>query len=48
MITGYVSSTQEAYVELIVVTPTGRQEKIEAVVDTGYDGALLLPSEGSC
>ncbi len=42
MIIGRITKNQEAIVELEVVG-SNRQEKIEAVIDTGYDGFLTLP-----
>ena len=43
MITGTVTSFYHATIRLMVRGPDGRQREIEAVVDTGFDGALSLP-----
>ena len=45
MIEGRVSATFEAVVRLVVRGPSGRTREIEAVIDTGYNGFLTLPSE---
>ena len=45
MIVGEVNSLPEAVVRLAVRGPAGREREIEAVVDTGYTGALTLPAE---
>src|SRR5436190_16264135 len=43
MITGTVNSAREAVVRLTVQDPAGQEHEVEAVIDTGYNGALLLP-----
>lgn len=43
MITGVVTSSYQATIRLIVRGPTGQAEEIDAVIDTGFDGALSLP-----
>jgi len=43
MITGVVTSFYQATIRLIVRGPTGQAQEIEAVIDTGFDGALSLP-----
>ena len=43
MITGVVTSFHQATIRLIVHGPTGQAQEIEAVIDTGFDGALSLP-----
>jgi clan AA aspartic protease len=43
MITGVVTSFDEATIRLTVRGPTGQEHEIEAVIDTGFDGALSLP-----
>ena len=43
MITGVVTSFHQAIIRLIVRGPTGQAQEIEAVIDTGFDGALSLP-----
>ncbi|HVF61596.1 MAG TPA: clan AA aspartic protease [Thermoanaerobaculia bacterium] len=45
MIVGEVNSLPEAVVRLAVRGPAGQEREIEAVVDTGYTGALTLPAE---
>lgn len=42
MITGIVTAAREAIVRLTVRGPGG-QQKVEAVIDTGFDGWLSLP-----
>jgi clan AA aspartic protease len=42
MISGIVTSDYEAIIPLEVRGPSGQKEKIEAVVDTGYNGWLSL------
>ena len=44
MITGIVNSQLEPTIKLLVSGPDGRQ-LIEAVIDTGYNGALALSRE---
>jgi predicted aspartyl protease len=44
MITGLVTSFYQATIRLIVRGPTGQAQEVEAVIDTGFDGALSLPS----
>jgi len=43
MITGMVTPSHQATIRFIVRGPTGQQQEIEAVIDTGFDGALSLP-----
>jgi clan AA aspartic protease len=43
MITGIVNSSLEATLRLTVLGPGGRTCRIQAVVDTGFDGFLSLP-----
>ena len=43
MITGVVTSFYQATIRLIVRGPMGQAQEIEAVIDTGFDGALSLP-----
>ncbi len=42
MITGYVNASREAIVS-VTVRGSRSERRIEAVVDTGYDGDLTLP-----
>ena len=44
MIVGAMNSQREAIVQLAVIGPGGREQQIEAVLDTGYTGSLTLPS----
>lgn len=44
MIEGIVNAYAEATVELAIRGPEGREETIEFLVDTGFDGALTLHS----
>jgi clan AA aspartic protease len=44
MITGVVTVDREAIVRLILRGPAGQETEIEAVIDTGYDGWLCLPT----
>ena len=41
MITGVVTSFYQATIRLIVRGPTGQAQEIEAVIDTGFDGARV-------
>ena len=43
MITGVVNTSLEAIVRLTVAGPSGQQQEIEALIDTGFDGFLSLP-----
>src|SRR5262245_27799848 len=45
MITGVVTNAREAVITLTVHGPTGQVQEIQAVIDTGFDGSLTLPSE---
>lgn len=44
MITGIVNSVLEATLALLVHDASGRTQRIEAVIDTGFNGFLTLPS----
>jgi predicted aspartyl protease len=44
MITGKVTNSLEATISLTVVGPGGQQQEIGALIDTGFDGWLSLPS----
>jgi clan AA aspartic protease len=43
MITGIVTVAREAVISLTVRSPSGQEQEIEAVIDTGFDGSLTLP-----
>jgi clan AA aspartic protease len=43
MITGRMNADLEAIIRLTVRGPAGQQQKIKAVIDTGFDGWLTLP-----
>jgi clan AA aspartic protease len=43
MITGIVTADREAIVRVLVRGPSGQQQRIKAVIDTGFDGWLSLP-----
>jgi clan AA aspartic protease len=42
MITGAVSANREATIRLLVRGPSGQEQEIEAVIDTGFNGFLTL------
>lgn len=44
MITGVVNTNREAIIRLVVAGPSGQQQEIEAIIDTGFTGFLTLPS----
>ena len=44
MITGIVNADREAVIKLKVVGLNGREEIVDAVIDTGFTGFLTLPS----
>ncbi len=43
MIEGFVSANREAIVPLSLRGPEGQTREVNAVIDTGYSGALTLP-----
>ena len=43
MISGVVNAYAEATIRLPVQSPDGREQEIEAVLDTGFNGSLTLP-----
>jgi clan AA aspartic protease len=44
MMTGRVTALREAILRLTVIGPDQRQQAVDAVLDTGYNGFLTLPS----
>ena len=44
MITGHVTASREAVISLNVGRPGNQKRKIDAVVDTGFNGFLTLPA----
>jgi len=44
MITGVVTADRQAIIHLMVRGPGGQEQEIEAIIDTGFDGWLSLPS----
>jgi len=44
MITGKVTANREAIIELEVVNWANQKQRVEAVIDTGFNGYLTLPS----
>ncbi len=44
MIIGVITDRREAVIRLTVHGPAGQDQEIEAVIDTGFDGWLSLPS----
>ena len=44
MITSVVTDDRQAIIHLMVRGPTGQEQEIEAIIDTGFDGWLSLPS----
>ena len=43
MITGKITSNREAVVELEIIGLNQKREKVEGVIDTGFNGYLTLP-----
>lgn len=43
--TGTVNTLREAVLRLMVLGPGGQGREVEAVIDTGYNGALTLPPD---
>ncbi len=45
MMIGQITANREAVIELEVVGSEQRKEKVEAVIDTGFNGYLTLPGD---
>ena len=45
MITGIVNEYGEAVIPLVVRGQSGQEVKIQAVIDTGFNGFLTLPPQ---
>ena len=45
MITGQVTANREAVIGLEIVSSNQKTERVEAVIDTGFNGYLTLPSD---
>jgi predicted aspartyl protease len=43
MITGVINAHHEATIHLPVRDADGREQKVEAILDTGFNGSLTLP-----
>ena len=45
MITGKINANREAIIELEVIGSNQKREKVEAAIDTGFNGYLTLPND---
>jgi clan AA aspartic protease len=45
MITGRITVNREAVIELEVIGSNQKREKVEGVIDTGFNGYLTLPND---
>lgn len=45
MITGFVTSNREAVIRIVVRGSESQETQVEAVIDTGFNGFLTLPSQ---
>ena len=45
MITGIVTDDREAVISLTLRGPDGKEQELEAVIDTGFDGSLTAPPD---
>ena len=45
MITGKINANREAIIELDVIGSNQKREKVEAAIDTGFNGYLTLPND---
>ena len=41
---GVVNADREATLRLVIAGPSGKQQEIEAIIDTGFTGFLTLPA----
>ena len=44
MISGFMNTSLEAIIRLVVYGMDGQEREVEAVIDTGFTGFLTLPS----
>ena len=44
MMAGVVNAEREATLRLVVVGPSGKQQEIQAIIDTGFTGFFTLPA----
>lgn len=45
MLSGLVNDLRQPLVRVTVRGPQGQEETVEAIVDTGFNGTLVLPHE---
>ncbi|MDE2779215.1 MAG: clan AA aspartic protease [Chloroflexota bacterium] len=45
MIEGRINHRYEPVVNITIVSPTGQTRELEAVVDTGFNGFIILPAD---
>ena len=45
MISGIVNAYHEATIRLTVRGTDGREQEVEAILDTGFNGSLTLPAD---
>ena len=46
MMTGMITAHREAALSVIVRGLHGQEEHVEAVIDTGFNGFMVLPNPG--
>jgi clan AA aspartic protease len=44
MMTGSITADREAALSMIVRGPHGQEEHVEAIIDTGFNGFMVLPA----
>lgn len=44
MISGIVTVNREAVIQLVIIGSRGQQQRIEAIIDTGFTGLLTFPA----